>query len=382
MLFPIYVVGVASLSGIDDAKDIYELAKRDEQQTPNASDGAKERSDNYEFIEFWAAIIDPFCLVVPENFCSTPILSETVYAVHAIPTGNLASLEFTDCADEERSNNKAQTNDKGKYVRANFRHDAGSDARRTTPDCLVYLGATGSMQFFAVFSGESTRRPLGDPDIQSAPSVVVILNSGDRSAPITEPTPPKYPFTVEEEAGQPADDSPVGPNDDGENGTVSADSCDLIALVGPFETGKPDEFDKAARMEECLVLDQYQSVTFLTHSNVSTDIGKVRDGAGPLVLVGRADIRPINNLKYGSNMELTRARVEWVNKKLLDEKRPALSVSVLSIPGGPSDLKPEDNPCARVVEIYQCPLREPGPVADAEDAAESRCVNTPDDEQP
>ena len=364
VLFSMYVIGATSLRGREDAKNTHALAE-------NANTG--EQPEDHGFFESWTAIIDPsgylkafFCLTQQDS-CSIPIPLETVYAIPK----NLASLEFTDCA------NKARNNDEGRYVRANFHHDAGSDTRRTTPDCLVYIGATGSMHFFMALSGDSVGgAPDDSADIQSAPPVVVILNSGDCAASRRSD---QVPTACPADAGRGAGALGMPPSFavivDGRSGAVSAQRCELElkAVIGPFKTGESEVIDQDNKGRKCSVpVPGISKSVSLALSEVNDAIDKIAVGsglAGPLVLVGRADIRPIKNHKYGSNMKLTQARVEWV-KRRLDEKRPALSVSVLTIPGGPSDLEPEDNPCARVVEIYQCPLPEPGPVADVEDATE------------
>lgn len=52
VLFPIYVVGAASLSGRYDAEKIHELAERDEQQTSNVPEDDGEQSDYHELFKF------------------------------------------------------------------------------------------------------------------------------------------------------------------------------------------------------------------------------------------------------------------------------------------------------------------------------------------
>lgn len=260
----------------------------------------------------------------------------------------MASLEFTDCTGKKPSENKAKADNKGKYVRANFRHDAGIDARRTTPDCLVYLGATGSMQFFLAYSEDSASEALGDPEIQSAPSVVVILNSGDRAASGPTPPPPDLETT-------PSFSVIV----DGRSGAVSAQRCklDLKAVVGPFETGKSENFDQDKKVRHCSVPGIPKSAS-LAPSELDDAIKKITDGSDSgelLVLVGRADIRPINNSSSKSNMELAQNRAEWVQEQL--SKKLHRNMSVLSIVAGPSDTGVSDDPCSRVVEIYSCTIQ-------------------------
>ena len=71
--------------------------------------------------------------------------NETV--VYAIPSGNIASLEFSACV-HEGTDSEPSTTAVRKYATPNFRHDAGEDARNDVPTCLVYLGATSSTHFF------------------------------------------------------------------------------------------------------------------------------------------------------------------------------------------------------------------------------------------
>ena len=65
----------------------------------------------------------------------------------------------------------------------------------------------------------------------------------------------------------------------------------------------------------------------------------VQNPSEMVVLVGRADVRPINNSDFESNMKLATERAEWVSQAL---NRPN-GIRILNITGGPA-----------VVDVYMC----------------------------
>ena len=253
------------------------------------------------------------CPIVPLVSCDPEARPVTTYAV---PTANLASLELNEC--------KRESVDNLKYARANLRQDVSDGAHRATSDCHVYLGATAGMQFLADFH-----------DLTDEPTVPPVEPAGVHSFAVVF---------------------------DARNGAVSTDVCDLklAAVVGPFETGGV-KVDRRKVGEQCSIVGHGKMET-MSMESAGTRLGSLTSGA--LVLVGRADIRPINNVNFKSNMELVQRRVEWVQKSLKHR-----GLSVLSIAGGPMDSSKGDDPCSRIVEIYGCPANRPSASAGTTGAA-------------
>ena len=299
------------------------------------------------------------CPAVPMHECGEEGKFEKVKAVYVIPTGNIASLAFSDCVNERGS--------KGN-VRASGRYDE----RRQETGCLTYLGATGSMQFFA--GEEDDTKDSSEP---AKPVVVVVTG----------------PSGVVEEGAQMAAPSTGGRGS--ESGTTDGESevaktqvttrtvvvvvddpanserdkggrqpaCDmkLAAWVGPFAVGRHDlgeEQDGLMCFEEGVARFNVAG---------SSDEGKLKDWwkkQGPndiqrLVLVGRADREPINDEHYYSNFALAQARANWVREQL--EVGRSGAPHVLSVPGGPASTF---GACDRIVEIHVC---SGPPKTDAED---------------
>ena len=285
--------------------------------------------------EIWSIFARAICPIVPLISCDREARPVTIYAV---PTANLASLELNECKKEGVDNLK--------YARANLRQDVSDGAYRATSDCLVYLGATGSMQFLADFRN-SDGRLLNEHRSGQRNNPVVIVVSGDSGQP-SAPV-------------KPLDAHPFAVVFDARSGAVSAQGCDLdlVAVVGPFQTGTTEMQEP----KECLVPEPERGRRIETVVDIaSKDLGNY----GTLVLVGRADVRPINNQKYGSNMALARARVKEV-ADALDDHHP--SVHVLSISAGPVDSPQGADACSRVVEIYGCPADRPSASAGTTGAA-------------
>ena len=243
------------------------------------------------------------CRILPLSNCGPKPRPVRTYAV---PTSNLASLELNECKKEDVSDLK--------YARAHLRQDVSDGAHHATSDCHVYLGATGSMQFLADF-----RSSIDEP-----------------AAPPVEPA-GAHPFAVVFDA---------------RSGAVFTDVCDLelAAVIGPFETGGA-KVDGKEVGRQCTVVE-HGDVTTMSMKSARVRLGSLTSGT--LVLVGRADIRPINNVNFKSNMQLVRKRVKKVQESL-EGYLEHWGLSVLSVAGGPVDSSKGDDPCSRIVEIYGCP---------------------------
>ena len=227
--------------------------------------------------------------------------------VYGIPMTSLDSLEFSIC----RTNPKDVREDVRLKLR-NLRHDAGNQMHEGLPECLVYIGAAGSMLFLA-----------------DLPPMV---------APPVEPTPPAQPTP-------PAilQQSTMVVVVDGQS-EIKDLPCkwSFVALVGLFETGKSDVLEQPANCSDAprMVNNLEDLLTILD--------GKV---AERVVLVGRTDMMPINNESFRSNVGLGQARADEVKKWL--QGRGRMKSSILSIPGGPANPSIE-NACDRTVEVHMC----------------------------
>lgn len=273
----------------------------------------------------WSIFARAICPIVPLISCDA---GARPVATYAVPTANLATLELNECKENV---------DSLKFARANLRQDANDAAHRGASDCHVYLGATGSMQFLADFDGVDDKRSPTEhqSDSQRSAPVVVVAGGGAWPPPPVEPLDIQT-FTVVFHA---------------ENGAVSAPACnlELVAVVGPFQTGKT-EVEKIAKV--CDVPGRSGGIETVSEGNAIEGLGDY----GTLVLVGRADVRPINNRDFESNMALAEARVDKVAASLDGDHR---SLRVLNIPAGPVDAPQGAHACSRVVEIYGCPASGP-----------------------
>ena len=224
--------------------------------------------------------------------------------VYGIPMTSLDSLEFSSC----RTNPKDVRKDVRLKLR-NLRHDAGNQMHGRLPECLVYVGAAGSMLFLADLPPMVAPRiePTPPPILQQSTMVVVVDGQGE-----VEALPCKWSF---------------------------------VALVGPFETGKSDIL-KAS--EESITCPNAPRMV-----RKSDDVPTILDGkvAEKVILVGRTDMMPINNESFRSNVGLGQARADWVKKRL--QGRGGTELNILSIPGGPANPNTK-NACDRTVEVHIC----------------------------
>lgn len=319
--FLMYLIFATSQLGIIDAEDVRRKAQTSKGCTNPADCGS---------IGLWEAAIT--LLPLPGGLPLGSVAPEGS-KVFVIPTGNVASLDFSDCLAKDTANGSAEDEERNRLGRVNFRQDAGGDSRYGIPECLLRLGGIGSWQFLAQIPGSYGRKEHKykperiQPRAPDVPSVVVVF--------------------------------------DGRSGAVSTPTCDLqlAALVGPFPTGSgklagEGDSSKSNRSTDetgedllCKVPgDQEDRRVEPVGINAASDL--IGSSSEMIVLVGRADIRPIHNDDFKSNMELATKRVNWVSEEIESLNR---SLGVLSIPGGSADSEPHDNPCSRVVEIYTCP---------------------------
>lgn len=285
--------------------------------------------------------------------CGVDQRSEQLSKVFSIPNTNLASLEFSNCIDAScpRSSRSPR-----KYARPHFRHDAGDDTRRGTPDCLAYLGATGSMQFLAQFKGdrEVERKPI-DPD-----STVVIYEAEGRTPTVPIPAGGSQTWIVVLKG-------------EAEQVVIGTNSCEKVAVVGPFESGSHDGLDEYA-VDGCLNSTVPDACGVCGEALLSSvgelerrieELGRRMSRGSPerLVLIGRVDSLPIHTDDYRSNFALAQARANWVSEQFADADW-AKDAHVMAIPGGPAN--PHVDPCDRIVEVHMCwapPEGEPGVAA-------------------
>ena len=248
---------------------------------------------------------------------------EVVYPVYSIPNTNLASLEFYNCGGLNEGRPR-------QYARLHFRHDAGDDARRNTPDCLVYLGATGSMQFLAQLDSGSKakRKQLG-----SDQTVVVAY-------------PPTSGIVI---VGDGATNEVV----------VGAGDCKVMAIVGPFESGSSaldkhvsDSCSTSRELELCALAGRPLPSTDALEDWIANFGDRTRRWPERLVLIGRVDSLPIYTENYRSNFALAQARANWVSEQFAGADW-ARNAHVMSVPGGPANHKAPD-PCDRIVEVHMC----------------------------
>lgn len=321
LLFLVYLLFATSQLGIIDAEDV----RRKAQDSKDCTNVANCRS-----IGLWEAA--KTLLPLPGGLPLGSVAPEGS-KVFVIPTGNVASLDFSDCLAKGPANGSTEDEERNKLGRVNFRQDAGNDSRYGTPECLLRLGGIGSWQFLAQIPGSYARKEHEykperiQPREPYIPSVVIVF--------------------------------------DGRSGAVSTPACDLqlAALVGPFPTGSgklagEDDLSKSITSTDetgedllCKVPgDQEDRRVKPVGISAASDL--IGSSSEMIVLVGRADIRPIHNDDFKSNMELATKRVNWVSEEIASLNR---SLGVLSIPGGSADLEPHDDPCSRVVEIYTCP---------------------------
>lgn len=294
---------------------------------------------------------DVICPVVHLTSCHEENQEDRTMTIYAVPTTNVVSLELKECGKEGR---------RPQYARAILQRDVSDVAHRATSDCLVYLGATGSMQFLADFHNSESRPTEYQSDGQRDAPVVIVVSGGNGQ-------PPKHSRLV--------DADPPAVVIDAGSGGVSAHACDLelVAVVGPFKTGTTDigtdtadvqavgGAGKRAAGNKCVVPGRREEVETVGDVKALGDLGDY----GTLVLVGRADVRPINNRSFDSNMTLAQARVKVVAESLKHR-----GLSVLSITGGPVDSPKGADACSRVVEIYGCRASASSEIAGTTDAGE------------
>lgn len=337
LLFLAYLLFAASRLGAIDAQEIYSKVLTPESCLKDATkcDPAENRSEDPAesmSIGFW----DVAKVMLPLS--SRPVAPNSLKAF-VIPTGNVASLDFSEClakgdADSD-ANGPAKNDERRQLGRVNFRQDAGGDSRHGTPECLLRLGGIGSWQFLADIPGSYERKGHKPERVQ-----------------LRDPYGPPFVVVFDEQSG-----------------TVSTPACDLrlATLVGPFPTGKEklEEEDDSSKSTESTDETNEVGLCGVPGSRDGRKIkpvginaakkGLIGSSTEIVVLVGRADIRPIHNDDFKSNMELATKRVNWVKQELKSLNDGRRSLSVLSIPGGPADSKPHNDPCSRVVEIYTCP---------------------------
>lgn len=247
-----------------------------------------------------------------------------VHPVYSIPNTNLASLEFSNCGGLTGGHSR-------QYARPHFRHDAGDDARRSTPDCLVYLGATGSIQFLAQLdSGSRTKRKQRGSDqtvvVAYPPTsgIVIVDNAGTREV------------------------------------LAGASDCKKVAVVGPFGEGSSTlgecASESCSTSEEFGLCEPYAETALSSMGALKNWIanleGQRQKRPERLVLVGRVDSLPIYTENYRSNFALAQARADWVREQLASADW-AKNAHVMSVPGGPADHENQD-PCDRIVEVHMC----------------------------
>lgn len=247
--------------------------------------------------------------------------------IFSIPNANLASLEFSSCNGKREGSRK--------YARPNFRHDAGNDTRRGTPECLVYLGATGSMQFLAQFSDDvdSKRKGLGRDE-----TTVVVYDGGGR--------------------GQ---TTPV---------VIRAGGCEEVAVVGPFVSGghRLECVDDGCSRPGELGCPRCGEVSLCSERALAERISELgdrvlRERPDRMVVIGRVDGEPISTDYYESNFALAQARADWVDHQFAQIDW-AKDVHRMAIPGGPAN--PADiERCDRVVEVHICWTQRGGERTDA-----------------
>ena len=284
-------------------------------------------------------------------------------SISAVPTANLASLEFSDCAGTGEGPRK--------YARPNFRQDAGNDARGSTPDCMVYLGATGSMQFLGRFKGDAEY----PRKITESGHTFVVLYGGQSAS--TTPASPQDDDQGERDGGDDGDDQEQQDSDDqkeqalplvvvldGADRTVAvaASDCEKVAVVGPFESAghglegdTTDGCSTSAEREPCPRCGG--RATLFTTSALEEKIEELGDRASResparLVLIGRTDSLPIYTETYRSNFALAQGRANWVGRQFARADW-TKSLHVMSIPGGPANPRDADS-CDRVVEVHMC----------------------------
>lgn len=298
-------------------------------------------------------VIRPLTSVFSDAVLTAPATSFT--KVFSIPSTNLASLEFSKCGMKEGAR---------KYARPHFRHDAGDDTRRGTPDCLAYLGATGSMHFLVQFEDDNE---VKRKERSSHPPVVVVYN-GEGATTVPPPAPPvrgSLPWIVI--LGDPETKEVV----------IGPSSCEKVAVIGPFESGSGHQFDRFAvdgcsnsmASDECDACGEALLSSVGELENKIEELGR-RMSRGPkrLVVIGRVDGLPIHTNDYRSNFALAQARANWVSERFAKADWTE-DLHVMAIPGGPAN--PDANPCDRVVEVHMCwaPQRERAAIADAVAAA-------------
>lgn len=315
-----YVGCAAYVKGEVDAHKIRQLVANGEQSPKEAIDAANVDKTSSMFFR------SVICPMMPWISCDH---KDRLVATYAVPTANLATLELNECKERDKEGLK--------YVRANLRQDVGDGAHRAASDCHVYLGATGSMQFLAHFNTSEDNKQTEDQ------------SGGGRNRPVV--------IVISDDEGQAADPLEVDARSavvfDARSGTLSAQRCELelVALVGPFVTGSADieeNNDEEQRPAICEAPGRSRKELM----GVGAAVNKLKaSNFGTLVLVGRADIRPINNKEFDSNMDLIRERLAKVGERLKSHK----NLSILRVPGGPMDWINPDDRCSRVVEVYACP---------------------------
>lgn len=327
-----YIGGAAYVNGKVNAQIIRSLSSTEAIDTPKA--------DRTWTIPPWTAI----CPVIPWSDCDQEDRPVTTYAV---PTANLAALELNECKEQDVEGLR--------YARANLRQDVSGGIHGAASDCHVYLGATGSMQFLADFTSTDDE-PNGDRRISERSEPVVVIISEDESHPAT-------PLKVDDRSAVVFD---------ARSGVLSTRMCELelVALVGPFVTGSAD-IERDVGVQWC---DRAPGQSPTELMSVEAAVMKLEASTlDMLVLVGRADIRPINNSKFDSNSELIDDRLAAVSSELEVDKR----LGVLSVPGGPMNWIRADDPCSRVVEIYGCPTSTDTGAGKAGTGGESQSEEVP-----
>lgn len=343
LIFLAYLLYAASRFGTFDAQKLLSGA---EERLNNVEEQPKEAQgpeNGFEWlVGHWNVIHVP---LLQRDEGATTKSSRGPRGIFVVPTENLASLDFSDCPGETDKEHRL-------FSRANFRQDAGDDSRHGTPECLLRLGSLGRWQFLADIQDGEARKQREIAHVRSREPrdpVIFVVNNGDQSI---LPRPENGPVKK--------DDQPFVVVFDGRTGAVSTPACklELAAVIGPFPTGE-------AELQSNSTLSEPPGCKIEGKSWKFERIGRNEQGDFPawqgrlienpsrmVVLVGRADVRPISNGEFSSNMNLATERTIWVRKELIKSKS---SLRISSITGGPADSEPNDNPCSRIVEVHTCP---------------------------
>ena len=362
LVFLAYLLYAASQLGefdaqklVSDAEEQLKDAKKRQDDAEKRPGGAEKKLDDAQNTggdsRWWVGrweVIQKLLFDVGGSKTSRP------RGVFVVPTENLASLDFSNCFGEIDRERRL-------FGRANFRQDAGDDSRDGTPECLLRLGGLGRWQFLADIQNGGARKQRRTAHVHSGDPrdpVIFVVNNGQQSIPL-QPEPPPQTAGTEEKVGH-----PFVVVFDGRTGAVSTPACELqlTAVVGPFPTGQaelesngPASSEPRAEPPECKIRGEDWTLERVGDDEQGElpewQDELIKGTSEMVVLVGRADVRPINNSDFISNMNLATRRTNWVREEL-EEEKPSLNIS--NITGGPADSEPNDDPCSRVVEVYTC----------------------------